>query len=267
MISFHELHNRFIEAPKLETSTDINGLINTAKALFVLQHPNFPTVYYTRLYLGMVWCIDVVTIIKNALEPHQSNITTQLSAGHGRPETSPTVPSSGPWLSGKSSSSSQQPAIAAGFGSSQPKPKFPSGKTTMQSESMNTNWALKRTAGTFTFDGTPSKAKQTRQGSVNGTAFKNIPHDDVIASASTASVASHKQTDLQFFGDHSRPLSDQDPTTQNPIDIPPVALSENAINFDADIFNNFLSFNPAMTEAWESDLNDPMVLDGFHVSS
>lgn len=266
MVPFHELHDRFIEAPKMESSNDINGMVNTAEALFLLQHPNFPSVYYTRLHLGMVWCIETAVIIRNALEPQQSNSNTRQSARHGHSETSPTVPSPGPLSSNKSSIFPQQPAFPSGFRSSfQQKQNFSSGKTAFQSEMMNSNLTIKRTAGTLTFDGTPLKLKQTPASFLSDPKSKNAPHDDAIASAPTASVASQEPNDFPFFSDQGRPHSAEGPNTPKSASTQPIT-SEHAITFDADIFNNFLPYNPTITEPWESDLSDAMMLDGYHMS-
>lgn len=264
MVPFHELHDRFIEAPKLETSNDINGLAKTIEALVVLQHPNLPSVYYARLHLGMVWCVEIAIIIRNALEPQQLNISTPLSARHGHSDTSPTAPSPGQYSSSKSSTSSQQPAFNPGFRSSfQQKQSFPSGKSAIQSE---TNFAVKRTAGTLTFDGTPLKLKQPPILFLGDTTQKNTSHDDVIAYVPRSHVPSQEPKEFSFLSDQSRPHSAQGANTPKSINIQP-ATSEHAIIFDPDIFNNFLPYNPTITEPWESDLSDAMMLDAYHMSS
>lgn len=267
MVPFHELHDRFIEDPTLETSKDINWLVNTADALVVLQHPNFPNVYYTRLHLGMVWCIDVAAIVRNALEPQQSTLITQLTAGHGHPEVSPTARSPGPHSSSSSSSFPQQPAFTSAFRSSpQQKQKYPSGNAVVQSEMMNFNCSVKHTAGTLTFDGTPLKLKQIHSPSVSDATSKNTSQDDAIVSALTARVASQEPKEFPFFTDESRPHSAQSLNTRKPDNIQRAA-SEHAVAFDADIFNNFLPYDSTTTEPWESDLSDPMMLDGYNMSS
>lgn len=241
-------------------------MINTTDSLVVLKHPNFPKVYYTRLHLGMTWCIEIAVIIRNALEPQQSNFTTQFSARHDHPGTSPTTPSPGQRSSSTPSTSSQRPVFTSGFRSSfQQKQTFPFGKTGAQSETMNSSVTVKRTGGTLTFDGTPLKVKQTSASFASATKSKNTSKDDATASAPPSRVASQDQEELAFFSDQSHALSAQGLTTPKSVNIQPAASEH--VAFDADIFNNFLPYNPTITEPWESDLSDAMMLDSYTVSS
>ncbi|KAI9835135.1 MAG: hypothetical protein M1819_002504 [Sarea resinae] len=65
MISFIELFELMLDDPVQEAKGAASILHAVYEALLTLQHPQFPTVYYSRLLEGMAWCLGVVDVFKD----------------------------------------------------------------------------------------------------------------------------------------------------------------------------------------------------------
>lgn len=91
MVPFLGLYTRFTEVPDTKAKADMELLVATAEALNALQDHNFPQTYYTRLYLGMLWCINVAKTVRNAINK-PSPTTTPSTIVPKAPDVQP-VPS------------------------------------------------------------------------------------------------------------------------------------------------------------------------------
>ena len=67
MVPFLGLYTRYTEVADTKAKADMELLVATAEALNTLQDHNFPQTYYNRLYLGMLWCINVAKTVGNAI--------------------------------------------------------------------------------------------------------------------------------------------------------------------------------------------------------
>ena len=103
-VAFLELHARILEDPNGRSKADVELLATIAEALTPLKDPNFPQAYYSRLHIGLLWCIKVVRAVTNSIDQSPATATPERSAGRGAliaPESS--RPQKPPPLSNSSS--------------------------------------------------------------------------------------------------------------------------------------------------------------------
>lgn len=80
-VAFLDLHTKILEAPDNKLKADVELLITTAEALHPLVDSNFPQAYYSRLHIGMMWCIKIANTVKVFTEQSSTTSTPEPSAG------------------------------------------------------------------------------------------------------------------------------------------------------------------------------------------
>ena len=152
-VAFLELHTKILEDPNKRSKADVELLTRIAEALNPLVNPDFPQAYYSRLHIGMLWCIKVVSAVVNAMDQSPARATSVLPAGRCEPMAAEsTRPQKPPSLSNSSipaSSSSKTTHTLCQDESTRPRkrPAIPQSGVSSQPPSRALSHGQRATAG------------------------------------------------------------------------------------------------------------------------
>ena len=239
-VAFLELHTKILEDPNKRSKADVELLTTIAEALKPLMNPNFPQAYYSRLHIGMLWCIKVVSAVINAMDQSLARAIPVLPAGRNEPMAAEsTRPQKPPSLSNSSlpaSSSSKTTHTLCQDESTRPRkrPAIPQSVVTSQPPTRALSHSQRATAGSSV----PN-------------AGRNIDSADPVS-------ASRLSGDYQ---DWSPPPFNHDIAGAPACVALPNPSSLGGAYFEAGSLDDYLLSGGAVMEPWEMDLTDENMLD------
>ena len=271
MVAFHDIHDLFITAPDMSLISDVALLVDTAEILSTLKHPAFPQVYYTRLHLGMIWSIENVHAIKNALESGASPTADEQSGPNAQPERSqglamPVAPCKDTLNFLSSNSVISSPPKKRRLASPAILQFEEDGALEKQPDRLNARTNAPRSSDIGRFfkpqTGNPAATAQCRQplSSNEDTTFASflMPSTSSIPINSMSSFGGSPPQSAQHLGSNLQPYG--------PISYasgPALGTSSGPLQFESNP-----SIGSAMLESWDVNDNDQVILDNlfFHSS-
>ena len=257
-VAFLELHTRILEDPCSRSKADVELLTTIAEALNPLKDPNFPQAYYSRLHIGMLWCLNVVRAVTDSMDQSSATATPGPSAGRSEPmDPESSQPQNLRPLSNSSSptsSSSKTTHTLCQDESTRPRkrPATPQNAASSRMPSRALSRVQRATAGTSNPNTGPDIPSVRPFASLGG---EEDPVDPV-----SASLLSGDDQDWppQSFNQNTGGV----PTCAT-LPNPSSSLGGGGGYFEAGSVDEYWLGGGSVMEPWQMDLTDEIMLDGM----
>ena len=252
-VAFLDLHTKILEAPESRTKIDVELLKTVAEALSPLKDPSFPQAYYSRLHVGMLWCIRVASTVTKCMDQPSTTGTRESSAGP--PDTIPpeSVRPTPPPLSDasasspSSSSSSKVTHTPSQDESTRPRKKPLPSKSTPSWKGKATPRAQK----TITATSVPDSGQNIYGARPSASSGEENPAESVSA---TLLVAPNSD-----FQDWRLPTLNHDSAAAF-VNMP-MPSGSGDVYYEAGTFDDFMPNVGSVMEPWDMDFTDDMIMD------